>query len=149
MTRVSIPRPRLLPATIFVAVLMLTVRLGDLWQDFNRLDLAELSVGQSAALAQDAEAPAVAPAPAPAPAGGEPAGMPPVSASQVGGRRQLGRRASMILRVIPPTLLNRRLIYFRSWLSGVNRSRRARRNSPCERACSRPQRRESTARWRS
>lgn len=86
MTRFSIPRPRLLPATIFVAVLMLTVRLGDLWQDFNRLNLAELSVGQSTAQAQDAEAPAVAPAPAPTPAGAEEGGMPPVSASQVGGQ---------------------------------------------------------------
>ncbi|WP_404384836.1 MotE family protein [Caenispirillum salinarum] len=88
MTRLSIPRPRLLPATIFVAVLMLTVRLGDLWQDFNRLNLADLSVGQTTAQAQDAGAPQ-APAPAPAPEGGEGAdagGMPPVSASQVGGQ---------------------------------------------------------------
>jgi flagellar motility protein MotE (MotC chaperone) len=88
MTRYRFPRPRLLPATIFVAVLMLTVRLGDLWQDFNQLNLADVSVGQSTALAQDAETP-LAPAPAPAPAGGEgtaPAGMPPVSASKVGGQ---------------------------------------------------------------
>lgn len=86
MKKFAIPRPRLLPVTIFVAVLMLTVRLGGLYEDFNRLNLAEVSVGQSTAQAQNAEgaAPPVAPAPAPAPASGE--GLPPVSASQVGGQ---------------------------------------------------------------
>lgn len=84
MKKFAIPRPRLLPVTIFVAVLMLTVRLGGLYEDFNRLNLAEVSVGQSTAQAQDAGAPPVAPAPAPAPAAAE--GLPPVSASQVGGQ---------------------------------------------------------------
>ncbi|GAA0603015.1 hypothetical protein [Caenispirillum bisanense] len=90
MKKFAIPRPRLLPVTIFVAVLMLTVRLGGLYEDFNRLNLAEVSVGQSAALAQNAEgaAPPVAPEPAPMPAGVQPSagGLPPVSASQVGGQ---------------------------------------------------------------
>lgn len=84
MKKFAIPRPRLLPVTIFVAVLMLTVRLGGLYEDFNRLSLADVSVGQSTAQAQDAGAPPVAPAPAPLPAAAE--GLPPVSASQVGGQ---------------------------------------------------------------
>ena len=90
MKKFAFPRPRLLPVTIFVAVLMLTVRLGGLYEDFNRMNLAEVSVGQSAALAQNAESAApMAPEPAPVPAGAEPAGgagLPPVSASQVGGQ---------------------------------------------------------------
>lgn len=83
MRKLAIKRPRLLPLTIFGAVLMLTVRLGDLYEDFNRIDLRQVSVGQSAAQAQDAAPQAPAPAPAPAPAADS--GMPPVSASQVGG----------------------------------------------------------------
>lgn len=86
MKTFAFPRPRLLPITIFGAVLMLTVRLGGLWEDFNRLNLADVSVGQATAQAQDA-APPQAPAPAPAPDGAaEEGGMPPVNASEVGGQ---------------------------------------------------------------
>lgn len=59
----KVPRLRLLPIVIFTAVLMLSVRLGGLWQDFA-LMMASVEVGGASAQAQ-AE-PGGAPQPAPA-----------------------------------------------------------------------------------
>ncbi|CCG06832.1 MotE family protein [Pararhodospirillum photometricum] len=60
----AMPRVRLLPILIFLAVLMLSVRLGAVWDGVERLRTVE--VGQSSALAQAATTPAATPAtPAP------------------------------------------------------------------------------------
>lgn len=52
-------RPRLLPVMIFVAVLMLSVRIGAVWTGME--EMRALRVGQSAALAQANPAPGAAP----------------------------------------------------------------------------------------
>lgn len=53
MKGIKVPKLRLLPLVIFVAVLMLSVRLGNLWQDVSQV-MAEVRVGQTAAQAQAA-----------------------------------------------------------------------------------------------
>lgn len=45
----KVPRLRLLPLVIFTAVLMLSVRLGGLWLDVEKLVVPSLSVGQTSA----------------------------------------------------------------------------------------------------
>lgn len=55
----AMPRVRLLPILIFLAVLMLSVRLGAVWDGVERLRTVE--VGQSSALAQAATTPAAPP----------------------------------------------------------------------------------------
>lgn len=50
----KVPRLRLLPVVIFTAVLMLSVRLGGLWQDVT-LRLASVEIGQSSAQAQSGD----------------------------------------------------------------------------------------------
>lgn len=60
-------RLRLLPIVIFTAVLMLSVRLGGLWQDFAQM-MASVQVGGAEAQAQAQEQAGAAPVPRPAPA---------------------------------------------------------------------------------
>ncbi|MGC2855662.1 MotE family protein [Novispirillum sp. DQ9] len=54
-TGFKVPRLRLLPLVIFAAVLMLSVRLGGLWLDVERLVVPAVSVGQTTAHATGAD----------------------------------------------------------------------------------------------
>src|SRR6201996_150701 len=47
--KTALPNLRLLPVTIFVAVLMLSVRINDVWKGFSSLGSATIEVNQSGA----------------------------------------------------------------------------------------------------
>src|SRR5579859_2218623 len=77
--KTALPNLRLLPVTIFVAVLMLSVRINDVWKGFSSLGSATIEINQSDAQQPPPpggrkpgqKSPA---APNAAPAGGAPAG---------------------------------------------------------------------------
>ncbi|GEO81799.1 MotE family protein [Pararhodospirillum oryzae] len=74
----ALPRIRLLPVLIFLAVLMLSVRLGAVWNGVEQM--RTLEVGHASALAQATPAAGGTPTPAPpAPAAGTPAAPAPAA----------------------------------------------------------------------